>query len=375
MRQVPAVLRLWLLAPLILGLAGHASAGDPELAAFLLKHGRIAISKGDHADALTKLQKARLEDPSLIEATYWIAVAHEKSRDKRQAVHEYRAFCRSAEPQERGGALGKDLAKLLRKAKSRLRSLDAANLEIDKAQAAFADDLCEMARTLPEGDDSLMVRVLTVIERAWPEHREAMDLLAEFRRASVPSPGVFGRVTEWHDLIKNGLFGKNDDWTYGKRRIDVSSGQGSVCLPPSAFDSGPSYVYTASMTLGPRVDENRTMVTGLMFALVNGHGFCALLLHNQGRKDRVALAEAAIDPPRNRPIKVVDMDPWLPEQTRRLSVVVEGNTIQVFLGTKPVIEHEVSDLQTLRGGIAVTHQNIRMQFGQIRIGALAGGNQ
>src|SRR5262245_28119023 len=90
-RGVALVATASLLLSLLLGL-GRVHAADPELARFLLQGGKDDLAKGNAADALTKLTKAREEDPSLAEVAYWMGAALEARGNVPAAVEEYRTF-------------------------------------------------------------------------------------------------------------------------------------------------------------------------------------------------------------------------------------------------------------------------------------------
>src|SRR5689334_17443934 len=76
----------------VLCLLRQAQAGDKEMARFLLDSGKKAVEKKQWDDAITKLQRARVEDASLIETGYWIAFAYDKKGTANEALKAYRAF-------------------------------------------------------------------------------------------------------------------------------------------------------------------------------------------------------------------------------------------------------------------------------------------
>ena len=64
------------------------------------------------------------------------------------------------------------------------------------------------------------------------------------------------------------------------------------------------------------------------------------------------------------------MDEWRVGMTLRLAVVVEGKIIQVYLGERMLIEHEVTGRSDLKGEIAFNQMNARARLSNFRFGTL-----
>ncbi len=355
--------------------SGSSEAGDPDLAEFLLTHGRTAISRGEYDDALTKLHKARSEDETLIEATYLIATVHERKKALAKAVAEYRAFQRLAEAAQREGKLSKSLAKLLSKATGRLKALDAGNTAIDRAQAAFVDKLCLTARTMAATDPNLAIRVLKVARLAAPDHNDARNMLAEMASGAIPLPAAFDRVHDWQDLIKSSLLGTGPAWTYKEGLISVAASGGTLIRPPGGFDSGRAYAYSVDLILMKIPSTERTMSVGLIFAIAKDEGFGFMLFHDEGKDDRVALTSVSLKPPKDRVMKVLKMAKWEPGVRHRLSVLVDGPNIQLFLDNELAIKHKASGRDDLSGTIGISHQNVHLDMRQLRVGSIPKGSK
>lgn len=358
---------------LLLGFMGSARAGDPDLAKFLLQHGQAALSKGEYDDALTKLRKAREEDPKLIEATYVIALVLERKRDLPKAIVEYRTFKLSAEAAEREGALSKRLAKILKKALVRLKALDAGNTALNKVQAAFADRMCVAARAVAARDPSLTHRMLKVARGAAPDHPETRNLLDEMESGFTPLPSEFDGVHDWLDLIKGKMFGTNEGWTYTDTKIAISALRGSVARPPGGYESGPRYAITADFGLREIPSLEKTTTAGLLFGLVDGQGFGAMLFHDEGKSDRLALVMVSLNPPKDRPLEVVDIPTWTLDKTHRVSVLVQGAKVKVYFDNVLAISLKVPGHKDLNGTIGVSLQNTTLDIKQFRVGKVVGG--
>jgi hypothetical protein len=66
--------------------------------------------------------------------------------------------------------------------------------------------------------------------------------------------------------------------------------RGASARPPSGYKTGPAYVHAADFALEARPAPGVTSTPGLLFGLAPDDGFGALLMHDEGKKDRVALA-------------------------------------------------------------------------------------
>ncbi len=358
---------------LLMGLIGTARAGDPDLAKFLLQHGRTALLKGDYDDALTKLRKARVEDPTLIEATYVIALVLERKKEPTKAVLEYRAFQLGAEAAQRDAKLSKKMSKFLKKAMGRLKALDAGNTEINKAQAAFATGLCISARAMASTDAGLAIRMLKVARAAAPDHNDARNMLDEMASGFIPLASVFDSVHDWQDVIKSSMLGKNPGWTYQGTKIAVTTLGGSLIRPPGGYESGPTYALTADLALKDKPSLQKTMTAGLLFGIAKDEGFAAIILQDEGKKDRLALSAMSLSPPKDRPLKIVNLPKWTGGTTHRVSVLVEGKRIRLFFDNELAIDHKVSGRDDLGGTIGVSFQNTTLDIKQFRVGKVVGG--
>jgi hypothetical protein len=335
---------------LLLAALPSAVAGDPALAKFLLQHGKEALQKGDAAGALSKFEKAREEDPELVEVVYWQGAAREARNDPAGAIADYRAFVEQISKQE---TPAKDLLALQKKAQARLLVLDAARVEIDKAHATFGDQMVELARSKRETNPDLAVRALKLVLAVHPDHAEAARLLAELV-GDVPGKGTLlaGLGKEW-DLIASHGMGMNDGWTYGAGRLDLRVGKGALIIVPAEYDSGPTYAVEAVIERAAPPQPGGTTVFGMVFGWVAKNGFALMLVDNRmlietfAASNHSGLAEKAIPP-------------WSPGERRKITARVRGTRIEAFMDDKKMLDVQAPGRSHLAGNIGVVNENVQL---------------
>jgi hypothetical protein len=340
-------------------------AGDAEIAKFLLKNGRQDLDKGKPNDALTKLEKARTEDPGLIEATFWIGAAHEQKKDATRALVEYRAFLTGLEAAMRAGSASKELLALEKRARTRIAALDSAGTEIAKSSAALAQELFSFASEQVGKDDSLAERALRALLRVVPDHAEASALLAKVTGQVSGEEDPLAAVKEWWNLISSRAFGVNDGWQYadGQIVVDPPAGPGKAIFGSAPLVTGPSFAYETEFTLDEVPVATKVPVAGLTFGTIKGSGYGVALVRERvvlQKVGRTGLAE----------IESVRVPEWQVGSRHKLVIVVERQRVRAYLDGKELIERRLTDRAHFAGEVGVIYENVRLRYHVLRFGNL-----
>lgn len=345
-----------------------AGAGDGELAKFLLQAGKDALAKGDPADALTKLEKAREEDATLVEVGYWIGAALEAKGELGAAVESYRAYLAALTAAD-AAALSKDVAALQKKAQARVDALDAARREIERAHDGFATQMLELAGRVAATDPNLAERAVRLVLAVNPEHQGARDMLANLAAsggtAAATSAALRGFPELWDIVASHGL-GMNDGWTYGEGQIEIRMGKGSLSRTPGGYNSGPSYGMEAEIALDSVPQPDRTSVVGLSFGWGADDGYTLLLVNSQlelgtiGKRGKMQLAKAPVPP-------------WQAGKRRTLAVRVEGRRVTGYVDGRSLLQKEFDAGTPLGGDVGVVLENVHLTLHRLVVARPAGG--
>jgi hypothetical protein len=335
---------------------GAVEAGDVALAEFLLKHGRKSLDKNDLEDAHVKLAKAREENPALIEVTYWIAYAYEKGDQRTRAVEEYRAFVTAAEAKDRGEGLSRDETGLLKKARSRLDSLDAGTQAILKSNDAFARKVLEFAMPLLERKPDVAERALHLLLGLVPEHAEARLALAALKGVpTTADEGVLTGLPDRWDLLKAHALGTSQGWRYDGDELEVDSLGGALVTPSRPIDSGPTYALEMEIEYLADLNPAKTSVQGLAFALRNNEGYMLLCLPDEISLERATRGGF-------QQVATGKVKPWKPGMVRRIGLRVEGRTVRAYLDGERVLEHTLDKETDLAGEIGLFHERLKVRY-------------
>ncbi len=345
-----------------------AIARDQDLAKFLIKHGRAELAKGKYEDAMVKFVKARREDPTMLEATYWLAQALDKRKNIQTAVREYRRFLQNVHEATLAGVVRKEDKKLLSKARSRLKSLDRVGVAIDGIHAKFADALCAAAKDKMKSDAGFALHAMKWAQSVAPTHTASATMLKEIESRRGPRTPAFDTITRWRDLLASHYFGRNDGWTYKGPEVEIHAQGGAQVKSPKPIRSGTSYGVTVDVELLAFLNDAKTSVFGITFAVSEDEALGALFIHNKGKQDRVALSHIDLRSKKDRPIKVLNMEPWKPGIPRRISVRVVGKSVEVFLNDKSVMRESIESMSSLQGSIGITYQNARFRLTKFKFG-------
>jgi tetratricopeptide (TPR) repeat protein len=357
-----ALLLVALLA--VLATRAGARAGDPALAKFLLEAGRKSVEKKQYDDALSKLEKAAAEDPTLAEARYWIGVAHDRKGDAPKAITAYRTFRDACTTAAAEAPLDKELAKLLKAAEVRLGVLAAAEVELQKLNDAFVARTLAFAKAQFVRDPLIAGRALRLLLLSAPGHEEAKRLLEKLGGAPGAGSGKVdggphNDVKKWTDLLAT-QFLKGSTLVYERDVMVFDDKDGKLYMPKAPYDSTKAYVYEIEFRLLQAHTD--TWYFGLVFGqapqggqLVTMLGAMDVLLVKELDRVKTELA--------NRPVP-----PVKPEEWHRLTLCVSGRRVEVFVDDKPLINEEVRSREDLAGSIGLFHQRNRLEVRRWRFG-------
>jgi hypothetical protein len=370
-RRLGAVLCRTAVVLLALLASGGGVAGDAALARFLLDGGKADLRKGDLADAATKLEKARVEDPDLLEAAWVLGQVREKQGASAEALRAYREFLEALDRKEQAGTATKEETGLRKRVAARADALGAGEKELRAVREAFVRNLLAFARAEAEKDATIAARALRLLLQEDPRHAAATDLLARLGQRgaeptetatspAAPPPTSYPGISRWTDLIAEKTFGLDDDWTYAEDgTLKVAKRGGTLTRPTTSLDTGERFV----LEMEVRVLEELERGWAVGFAFDDdGNDFLNTIL----LKSEVVLVQQ-----RNGERSDVgrgDLRPIEREAWHRLAVVVADGKVAVWFDGKKVLDAEPSVDGALGGNIALFHQRCAAQFRVLRLG-------
>jgi hypothetical protein len=166
-------------------LVSLARAGDPEVAAFLLKKAEKALRAKDYESAANDFRRAREEHTPLPAAAYGLGQALEKLGRESDALAAYRQCVAEAEGMDEPGFEERRAA---RRSASAIRRLRRRYEALDKATRAFVEDLLRFAKEYEKKAPHWAQRACETILRLDPSHHQAKVLLGKLQRKSEPKP-------------------------------------------------------------------------------------------------------------------------------------------------------------------------------------------
>jgi tetratricopeptide (TPR) repeat protein len=355
-----------------------ASAGDQAMAKFLLDAGKKAIEKKQYDDALTKLQRARVEDTSLFEADYWIAFAYDKKGVPSEALKSYRAFRDACRREQETAPLSKELDALAKKGEARLVALAAGETELQKLNDPFVASMLALAKTLFVRDAALAQRALDAVLAVQPDHEEAKRLREKIPAegaapaASAPateaaSKGEPGRasanypdIKRWRDLLGSKAFGTFGGWTYGESTLTIDYKQGGSYYWPAQVIRTPAR-YVLELEVRVRRFDGPRWTVGFGFAK-QGENYLSMFFS----RSEVITLQFKGGPPTEltRPggVTPVEQDTW-----HRFAVDVDGARARAWFDDKPVVSVTLP-AENLAGDVSIYHQDNRCEFRVLRLG-------
>lgn len=362
-----------------------ATCGDPEMARFLLKGAKADLAKKQVDPAFTKLQRAEQEDPTLLEATYWLGHVHELRADPKQAVGAYRRFLAGTAAKVKAGGAPKEEVGLVRKAQERVDALAVSEIELRKLDDALVERLMSFARANLSKDALTVAEAMQIVLELRPDHAEARKMLARVGVVPVapagaaPKPGLapkgpdsasadpadIGAITVWKDLLKAAIFKPNDDWEYrpdGTLTLQLRGGHIRNTTEP--LITPPSYALemrcrvteplNAQHALGFAFAFEKDTVRRLYALLVDGDSLSLL------RGDGDATSEVYRAP----------LPATGPDGLHRIGVVVRGQRVEVFAAGKKVAEYPEPLRRGLVGEPGIFVQDCKGEIHAFRLGTV-----
>ena len=358
--------KLLLACALPLLLAAAAFPGDPVVARNLLENGKKVVNARKFDEANTLLRKALEEDPGLAEAAYWIATARERNRDETGALAAYREFLAILE--KKGEAATAEEKKLRAPVEKRIEALAVAEAEFRKLEDRYVADLLAFATARVGKDNGAASLALTRILAVRPDYPAALSLRE--RMGVAPAEGdappsdspPLKDVKTWKDYLAERRFTLSTI-TYVDRLMIVDTGteRALKVTPQNPIDSGPAFVYETEYHV-TKVHHDEWFV-GLTIA---EEGADCLTIYAGPRQ----IAVSADGPTVSKTHAKANLDPEKADGWHRLTVVVKGKRLEVWLDGKSVITHEFTDREHLRGLLGIFHQGCRAEHRILRSGAL-----
>jgi hypothetical protein len=341
--------------------------GDEEIARLLLQGAKEDVTSRRWDDALTKLEKARVEDPALTEALYWAGVALEGKKDPPAALARYRAFREEGAAKTEADAGTAEVRALAGKAQARIDALAPGEVEHRRLTEAFAARLLAFARGQVERDPVL---ARTAVDRALesqPDNAEAKEFARRLAAAAagepIPAPAAppvdpFKSVKKWDDLVTGQPLMHHEGWKYGKGVIQIDLRGGVTSFGPPDKFSGSRYVYeaeirllhayettwTSGLAFGKRGDERHVFFLGR-----SGPGY----LVTKGEGGALVVKEL-VDAP-------IQDEVWY-----RIGIVVDNDVMEGWFEGKKVLERRPTDRPDWGGDIGISCARAKVEFRGVR---------
>ena len=356
---------------LLAGLSDAAPAGaDEEVARFLLGQAKKALSTRKFDEAVTKLERAREEDPDLLEAAYVLGQVYEKKKEPAKALGAYRAFrdgCRI-----KGAELDVKLARLLKRASKRIAVLGKGEVALEKLQRAFCGNLLKFATRQQKEDPDIAVDALRRVLAVAPEHAAARTLLDELvgaDDATTSDGGVDPRtvpirgIKVWDDLLVHRAIPAGKRTSYKGKVLTIDNQGGTIYWTDPYKRAPETFVYEMEFRFVK--DHANGYLLGLAFGLdreSGGEDFVmafaqrsqATIVHASNGK-QIDIAETATKPN--------GYGVW-----KRFTVAVEGRKVRVRLDGKQILNASVPGRKQLSGPIGIFHQRCAAEIRMLRLG-------
>jgi hypothetical protein len=332
-----------------------------------VKGGRDDLGKKQYDEAVKKLEKARGEDPTLLEACYWLGVVHEARKDARAALVAYKAFKAAYDEKRAAGAASKDEDALFEKTQARLDVLAASETELSRIRDGYVDRLYAFAEENFVRDPAVTARALKMLLDVRPKHERARRLLEKLGTAEAASAAAdtdpFG-VRAWQDLIATKAFSENNEIEYVDDLMVMERHVGQIVHPPRLEKTTPRYVIDVEARF--TVDHGNR-VFGVSFGKADQHAFCVMITPNKCDLVEIRDAGASSQTFESAPLKSnIEVEAW-----HRVTLVVDGLHLEVQMDGKKAVEATVKGYADLDGDVGVYVQESRVEFRRFRVGRRA----
>jgi tetratricopeptide (TPR) repeat protein len=365
---------MWLLSCLALGglfLACVPALADAEAAKEFLRLGKSALKKKKFDEAVTRFEKALGEDPGLIEAQYWIAVAFDKNGDKNRAIQAFRDFLARYGEKKAKGTASRGETRLEGLGRKRLNGLAIWEGKFEKIEKTFISDLIKFAREYSKKDTASAVKALKVLLKICPNHGDAQAFLRRLGGAgeeesdeSEDGPEIaapFRKVHSWKDLLGLKIFKAKDKWTFEGKTLVGDLQDGMIFLPNTVIMSGSAFA--VEIEARQLAEYHRGWLIGFIFGHRKGEFLSAFYQKTQ-LVLRHELASGGTD------LDKVAVPPVDPKAWHRLGAIVRGNAIEIWFDGKKVLSSTHPTRMDLNGEIGLFQQRCKAQYRVIRSGKL-----
>lgn len=333
------------------------------MARTLLEGGRKAISARKYDDALSVLRKALVEDPHLVEAAYWIAVAHEKGGDDSAALPAYREFLSLLEKKSAGPS--PEEKKLQPLAEKRVEALSVGEKEFEKIEDKYISDLLDFARDRFVRDPGVAVRALDLVLAIRPKYPAAVALKEKIagKGGEQAAAGAFADVAQWRDLIADRtIIPVPGRYTYTGETLTADMRDPHLTWPRNVIDMGSNFAYEIEFRVLEAYEAGWSV--GLAFAN-SKEGYYKAMVEQAVLTLRAGKHGANGSDVKAAPLQNLDPAAW-----HRLGVVVRGNSVQVWFEGRKVIEERIPSRPELTGEMGVGLVGCRTEWRVFRAGRL-----
>lgn len=344
-----------------------ARAGDATVARTLFDSAKKAFNGRRYDEAVILYRKAFDEDPTLIEAVYWIGLSQDRRKDDAAALAAYREFLNLCDAA--GSGLDGEPKKLRATAEKRVDALAVGEKEFRKLEDRAVADLLDFANAHFVRDPAIAREAVERILAWRPDDGTAQALFEKLGGAPRNRPaagdagatGPFATVKVWRDLLADHAI-KTDAITYEGDVMVLDTKGGSKITPSRPIPLGGVYCYEVDLRIAEAYEG--AWLTGLTFGETKSGFYSAFL-----QKAQVVLIDAA-EGRGNRelavkPLPLIETGSW-----HRLGVVVRGTSVEVWLDGKAVIDERIKDREDLKGDIGVFQQGCRTERRVFRAGDL-----
>ncbi len=239
----------------------------------------------------------------------------------------------------------------------------AAVKALAKQRARFVKACLGLARRYEASDPGLTRRAAHAVLAVAPENTDALLLLERIGPPQGIVPGslrttahVPAWASRWRDLLHDGTFGT----LRADGHLAVPSDGSNILGSRRAVDTGSRYVLELDIRPGKTTGSGPTML-GLEFGGAKGGTLTAfvsggLLVLDEAKGDSTRLIAQA-------DVTSSEAGGWF-----RLAVVVDGRSIDVWLGGRPVLRGYEATARDLAGSVGIVHTNCEATVRHVRLG-------
>lgn len=346
---------VWALAALFALAASDVIAGDAVVARSLLDGGKKALTAKKYDEAIPLFRKALSEDPTLVEASYWRAQAHEKANDTIAALAAYREFLDLLAKKQ---SPTPDDLKLKPLAEKRVDALALADKEFQKLEEKFVADLLAIARAKVASDPGAALAAAQRVLEVQPKNAEALALQERLGEKKQENP--LAGVDQWRDLVKDKSL-HSDVVKFPGELMTIEVKTSGKIRPDPALTMGADYAGEMEFHLAATFEDGWSVGFSLG---ETKDGYYAV---------RIERAQVTVmyGKPKQRPESIasrasapLDTAAW-----HRLAFAVHGARIVVMVDGEKVIDEAQGQRDDFSGEAGVSVGYGRVEFRSVRVGS------